>query len=139
MENFRFRGKWIWWIESLIKNTSFFLLVVGSSFRFFKSKYELRQGDLLSPTLFVIVEEVLSKRLKKLIGCGQMKPYYEQKNVPPILHALFINDMVIFKGNYSVKNLIIFFKMYEKMLGQRTNRDKSLFYMSQTMKTWRII
>lgn len=52
------------------------------SIDFFRSEQGFRQGDLLSPTLFIIEEEALSKGIHKLMMNGKMKPYYVHINAP---------------------------------------------------------
>lgn len=51
---------------SCITITTFSLSVNGDSFRYFKGKKELRQGDQVSPLLFVLVMEYLNRILKKM-------------------------------------------------------------------------
>jgi len=58
-----FHDKWINWIRICISTTSFFVLLNGSSFGHFKPSRGLRQGDPLSPFLFIIGTEAISRLL----------------------------------------------------------------------------
>lgn len=62
---FGFDTQWIRWILALIKSTSFSILVNGSPSTPFSPSRGIRQGDLLSPFLFVILMEGLSRIIHK--------------------------------------------------------------------------
>ena len=77
----------------------------GSPCGFFKSSRGIQQGDPLSPMLFVIVMEGLSKMLDKAIGAGMLSGFAVNRNVNnPLLisHLLFADDTLIFSEADSV-------------------------------------
>lgn len=60
---FRFRKRWIGWVQQSISTVSFSMLLNGSPHRFFSPSQGLRQGDPLYPFLFILGSEVLSRLL----------------------------------------------------------------------------
>ena len=65
-----FGENWMKWIEWCISTVKFSVLINGSPFVFFQSSRGLRQGDPLSPYLFVVAMEVFSCLLRRAISGG---------------------------------------------------------------------
>ena len=70
MERMSFGARWSRWIKACISIVKFSILVNGSLAGFFGSSRGLRQGDPLSPLLFLMIMEVLSRLLKRTENGG---------------------------------------------------------------------
>ena len=65
-----FPSKWCLWVRGILKSAVSAVLVNGSPTFEFQCKKGLRQGDPLSPILFLIVMEVLSKMVDQACNVG---------------------------------------------------------------------
>jgi hypothetical protein len=93
-----FDFKWRKWMFSSISTTWFSIWINGRLYGFFGSSRSLRQGNPLSPLLFVIVKEILSRMLSRAMVRGYLSGFwvYLQNTAPwEISHFLFANDTLI--------------------------------------------
>ena len=72
LERSGFSAKWRQWILFCLFTVRFSILINGSLCGFFGSTRGLRQGDPLSPLLFVLVMEALGRMLDKAVHEGRM-------------------------------------------------------------------
>lgn len=94
----------------------------------------LRQGDPLSPFLFVIVAQGLSSIITTKAAEGSITGIRIARGSPVITHLFFADDsLIFFKANKeetrTVKNCL---KDYEKASGQLINFDKSAITFSKS-------
>jgi hypothetical protein len=133
MEKFGFSKSWIVLISNCIEDIPFSVLIKGSSSSFFTSSRGLRQGDPLSPGLFILAEEVLSRGISSLMDKKLVLPFQITKSIKGISHSLYADDIILFSNANAntLTNIMKFLKDYQVASGQRINNHKSKFYASK--------
>jgi hypothetical protein len=90
----------------------------------------VRQGDPLSPLLFCIAEDVLSRHISKLVVDGKLHLIKGTRNVNVPSHCLYADDIMVYcKGRQS--NLVALrqlFIRYALVSGQVVNASKSTIF-----------
>jgi len=75
LEKMGFPSKWRSWIYFYISTVRYYVLINGESSGFFSSSRGLRQGHPLSPLLFILVMETLSRLVNKVIDAGFLEDF----------------------------------------------------------------
>lgn len=123
-------------VRLILNNLSasyFSILVNGVPFGFFKSTRGLKQGDPLSPILFIFVVEAFSRSLKHHFGVNQIEHFSLPRGSPLISHLSFADDLIVFlrATSPSVSKLFSLLQLYELASGQLLNKHKSSFVASK--------
>ena len=74
------------------------ILINGSPAGFFGSSRGLRQGDPLSPLLFLLMMEILSKMLQQAEGCGFIRGFKvngTRSEEVCVSHLLYADDTML--------------------------------------------
>uniref|UniRef100_A0A803QLX3 Reverse transcriptase domain-containing protein n=1 Tax=Cannabis sativa TaxID=3483 RepID=A0A803QLX3_CANSA len=114
-------------IMQCITTVSFSILLNGAPLAPFNPKRGIRQGDPLSPFIFILCSEVLSKLIFKAERLGQLSGVRIARNSAPISHLFYADDSIFF-CNATVansENLLKCIHTYEEWSGQRVNKQKS--------------
>ena len=137
MEKLGFDSRWRSLIIRCVTIVSYSFRINGKISNSIQPLRGIRQGDPLSPYLFLIVAKCLSALIKKLVEEGVLEGISVCKRGPKLSHWFFTNDSLIFcKATLSdCDTLQQIFQVYEKALGQQLNRAKtSLFFSTNTSR-----
>nr|XP_025679206.1 uncharacterized protein LOC112779177 [Arachis hypogaea] len=87
----------------------------------------LRQGDPISPYLFIMAAEVFTILMEEARERKEISGFKIAPTAPPITHLLFADDCIIFTEAREEKiyNLILILNKYTEASGQMINLDKS--------------
>lgn len=116
MEQMGFPPTWVSWISSCVSSAAASILLNGTPTKPIKLPRGLRQGDPLSPFLFVLGAEVLNLLIKKAISMNLWNGIEACKNGPVISHLQFADDTVLFSSPeipsfLNIKKVLILFQL----------------------------
>ena len=102
-------------IMHCVSTASFALLINGQPSRMFCPSRGLRQGDPLSPFLFILCAEGLSTLLREAESKKEIHGVKIGKKVEPISHLFFADDSLLFikANNEEVEKILDIFSIYE--------------------------
>ncbi|CAH9096848.1 unnamed protein product [Cuscuta epithymum] len=129
LQKFGFAMHFIQLVLNNLQATFFSVLINGSPQGFFKPLRGVKQGDPLSPFLFILASEAFSRGLKWQVSNGLIQPYWLGRFGFPVTHLAYADDLLIFinGGSRSIRNFKKFLSLYENTSGQAVNFDKSAF------------
>lgn len=96
LRRFAFPEKIISLIMWCVKSSSLAILWNGEKPAPFKPTRGLRQGDPLSPYLFVLCMEMLALNIQLNVAQGVWKPIHVSRGGPGISHLFFADDVLLF-------------------------------------------
>lgn len=109
------------------------MIINGQSHGFFQSSRGVKQGDPISPILFIIGAEVLSRSLNNSFLDRRFIEFGLPKWSPQINHLAYADDTILFSSGdrYSIFKMMSVISCYETTSGQRVHEDKSFFYVHE--------
>ncbi|GAU18899.1 hypothetical protein TSUD_228890 [Trifolium subterraneum] len=122
-------------IMHCVTSPTYSILWNGTQLPHFKPTHGLRQGDPLSPYLFIICMEKLSIVINNAVLQKNWDPVTISKNGPHLSHLLFADDVLLFtKAKNSQINFITnLFERFSHSSGLKINLTKSrAFYSAGT-------
>lgn len=132
METLGFHARWIELVMSCVTTVRYKVRVNGQLMEAITPTRGIRQGDPLSPYLFIICAEGLSLMLQREEKLGHISGLKIARQAPAISHLLFADDsLLFFKATSTEANVIreVLWK-YEVSSGQAVNYNKSTITFS---------
>lgn len=138
MQQMGFCSKWVQWIKMCVSTVKYSICFNGTNICLVLPKRGLRQGDPISPYLFLLCVEGLSRAIQSaesenaihIHGCKV------SRTAPSITHLLFADDSFLFfraDHDETVKIKEILDK-YELLSGQAVNYRKSGIFFSSNVR-----
>lgn len=130
-----FSHQWVKWIMMCVETTDYSVIVNDEAVGPIIPGRGLRQGDPLSPYLFIICAEGLSSLIRKAEASGDIYGVKICTNAPIVSHLLFTDDCFLFfraepAEATITKNILA---VYEKASGQVINFQKSEIFFSRNV------
>ncbi|KAM6577644.1 hypothetical protein CsatB_029481 [Cannabis sativa] len=133
LERLKFDARFVRWVKKCIEVKRMGLLLNGTVQGVISPTCGLRQGDPLSPALFIIAADVLSRLIMAKNEAGEIAGFKVKREGPAITHLMFADDIILF-GKASVKEAKSFLKCFEDYCawsGQAVNYQKSTVHFTQ--------
>jgi len=128
-----FHRIWVEMITRLVTMVFFSVLFNGDRLDSFVPTKGIRQGDPISPYLFLLAAEGLSCLLKSKIQSSSLSGIKVAASAPMVSHLLFTDDsLLFFKANRESAEMVTdVLNTYCQASGQRINMDKSSIHFAK--------
>lgn len=125
MKEMGFGDRRVGWIKWCVTTASFLISINGSAIGYFKNLGGLRQGDLLSPYLFVLIMEAFNYLMQRAEQ-GRFISRWKVVNGRNISHLLFVDDTLIFcyASKEQLTHLLWILLWFEMLSGPKINLHK---------------
>jgi hypothetical protein len=133
MEKMGFDSGWVSMIMRCVQSARFSVKLNGGVSEVFNPSRGLRQGDPLSPYLFLFCVEGFSALLKQAQAERQISGVKFGSNGPTVTHLLFADDSIVFleASSDSLATLRRILLDYEESSGQKVNLGKSSIFFGR--------
>lgn len=98
MKKMGFNYSWVSWIFQCNSTVRYSILINGKATDSFIPPRGIRQGNPISPYLFLFVSDVLSKLFEGALAANQILGYRINRHCPTLTYLLFVDDTIIFRS-----------------------------------------
>ncbi|XP_058752759.1 uncharacterized protein LOC131625939 [Vicia villosa] len=126
MQRMDFGHRWLKWMELLVFNSNMSILVNGSPTKEFTVSRGLRQGDPLSPFIFVLVAEGLAGLVKKSIEVGDFQRFEIKRSCGVDILQFADDTLLVGEGSWKqIWAIKVVLRAFEVVSGLGINFQKS--------------
>lgn len=138
LDRMGFNDEWIKLVMLCVNTVRYRILINGEPTHQIIPLRELRQGDPLSPYMFILCAEGLSLLLSDAEERGTIHGIRVARSAPAVSHLLFADDSLLFfkakeQEAHAIKRCL---ETYEKASGQIVNFQKSCAVFSGNTQSW---
>lgn len=131
MRKMGFNERWIGLVMVCVRTMTYSILINGES-QGMINPTGIRQGDPLSPFLFLLCMEGLHGLIQHAAMMGEIKGFSLCRQGPKLTHLLFANDSLLFCRSTPEEcgKVLGILNQYEAASGQRVNKNKATIFFN---------
>lgn len=130
-------SKFVGWIRNILQSARLSVVVNDKAMGYFGCTIGVHQGDPLSPILFCLAEDILSRGVTRHLAQALIHTISSPRGTVAPSHILYADDIMVFcKGtSRDIGNLMKLFKDYGACSGQIISTSKCTLFVSKHIIT----
>jgi hypothetical protein len=136
MRKLGFAERWVSLVMECITTVSYSVLIDGEPKGYIRPSRGIRQGDPLSPYLFLLYAERLTALIRQAERMGNITGVSISRGGPRVSHLLFADDSLLFcqASIAASEKLMEILSTYEDSSGQKLNKEKTTIFFSHNTR-----
>jgi hypothetical protein len=135
MRRLGFDNRWIHLVMVCVRSVSYSVVVNGNPVGNIQPSRGIRQGDPISPYLFLLCAETLSSFISHAVNIGVISGVPTSPRGPILSHLFFADDSLLFCKANSIEwqGLMRILGVYEAGSGQKLTLQKTSMFFSRNI------